>query len=224
MVNDRPKSMAEINGKPFLEILLNNLKRFSFKRFILCTGYMADSIQAYFRDGSRWDMEIICSREERPLGTAGAVKNAEDKIRSNPFLVLNGDSFIQADLTELVAFHQRHRADISLLLTQISNGRRFGSVTLAQDFRIINYSEKDPGSPEGWINAGVYVISRQTMELIPPGRIFSMEHDLFETRRNELMIYGLPCQGRLIDLGLPESYQYLRDHYRDYFEDTLFKS
>ena len=86
VVSDRPKPMALIENRPFLEILIQNFRRAGFRRFVLCTGHLSDSVEAHFANRYS-DLAIVISEENRPLGTAGAIKNAEHRIHSNPFLV-----------------------------------------------------------------------------------------------------------------------------------------
>jgi len=97
VINDRPKSMAEINGTPFLDLLIDHIAKFGFKHFILCTGHMGETIENRYA-GKKPAINIEISREIQPLGTGGALKNGSQLITSNPFLVVNGDSFCAVDL------------------------------------------------------------------------------------------------------------------------------
>ena len=106
VVRDRPKPMSEINGRSFLDILIGYVSGFGFKRFILSVGYKADYIKDYYKN-NRFSFEILFSRENEPLGTAGGVKQAENLVQSNPFLVMNGDSFCPVDLLQFLDFHSK---------------------------------------------------------------------------------------------------------------------
>ena len=101
VLNDKPKCLAPINGKPFIDILLDYCIKQGFKRFILCVGYLKEQIIEYLNNRS--DCEIIFSEEDEPLGTAGAIKNSEPFIKSDPILIMNGDSFINVqDIVMLI--------------------------------------------------------------------------------------------------------------------------
>jgi NDP-sugar pyrophosphorylase family protein len=140
-VPDRPKPMAVVAGRPFLDILLDYVAGFGLRRFILCAGHMGDRIQAYSRAGAA-GREVLVSCEGRPLGTAGAVKNAEAFIRSQAFLVLNGDSLCQADLRGFWEFHQSHGGSLSVVLAPPEPRADYGSVALDPQGRITGFSEK----------------------------------------------------------------------------------
>ena len=107
VVDDRPKPLAEVTGRPFLEWLLLWLRNQGLLHVILCTGHMAEVIEDYFENGARWSMDIRYSRDPTPLGTGGAVRNALDQVTSDPFLVMNGDSYCPVDIGLL---HEAHMA------------------------------------------------------------------------------------------------------------------
>src|SRR5919112_1675155 len=106
LLNDRPKPMAQVAGKPFLEYQIEMLRLHGFQDLVLCVGYLARHVQEYFGDGRGWGVHIDYAVETELLGTAGAIKNAQNFIDKDPFLVLNGDSYLEADLRELADFHR----------------------------------------------------------------------------------------------------------------------
>ena len=110
LVNDRPKAMAHVNDKPFLEYQIDFLKKNNIDQIILCVGYLREKIQEYFGDGRKWDITINYAVEKKLLGTAGALKNAEKYINSS-FFVLNGDSFLDIDLPGMASFHHRKKSE-----------------------------------------------------------------------------------------------------------------
>jgi NDP-sugar pyrophosphorylase family protein len=215
--------MAEINRKPFLELLLKSAAKFGFRRFVLLTGYLGEIIQQYFRNGSHWDLSIEYSQELQPLGTAGAIRNAKNLITSDPFIVLNGDSWAKADLTEFLSFHCRHKADISILLVKVGDVQRYGTVNVTPEGRIIAFSEKGQSLREGWVNAGVYLISKPLIERIPSKQFFSLETDFLTYLNKDLKFFGMPLTCEFIDIGVPETYEQLRKGYQNFFDETLFQ-
>ena len=174
VVEDRPKSMALIGGRPFLEWQLSLLVSLGFKRVVLCIGYQGDVIREYFLDGSRFGLDILYSEETELLGTGGAIRWAVPCIQSDPVLILNGDSWCEVEIQRLVDWHDVKRANGTLVLTQVSDTRRFGRVEVNDEGTIILMQEKENVSGGGWINAGIYVLSRQFIEAIPKTGLYHL--------------------------------------------------
>lgn len=202
-VSDRPKPMAAISGRPFLDILIGHVSRYGFRRFILCTGYMKDKISAYYSQGYR-DLEIVFSEEEKPLGTGGAVREAEPHIRSSSFVVMNGDSFCPLNMREFLAFHHKQEADISIALSRATDAGDYGIVECDSAGVVVSFLEKGQRR-EGLVNAGVYVMQKNILTAIPAGACFSLEHDLFPSYVSR-RFYGYVTDKSFIDIGTPERY------------------
>ncbi len=202
VVSDRPKTMASINGRPFLDLLLEHLQGAGFRRFILCAGYMADYIADYYGRSSDHTRELMISREPRPLGTAGAVKNAEPLIQGGTFLVVNGDSFCAVDLAAFREFHRKHAARASMVLSYVDEATSYGTVTRGQGDRIIRFEEKAASGP-GWINAGIYLFERDVLSLIPQAVAASLERDIFPPLAGN-GLHGFSTTEPVIDIGTPE--------------------
>jgi len=201
LVDDRPKPMAEINDRPFLDILIDSFCEFGFRRFILCAGYMSQIIRDYYssRSGSR---KFVISDEHKPLGTAGAIKNAAKFIESDTFLVANGDSFCSVDLGAFYDFHSAHRALMSMVVLETQNTGDCGLVSLDASQRIIGFEEKCQQSQSRYINAGIYLFQKELLSLIPDDTSFSLENELFPKIIKQ-SCYAFVTQGRLIDIGTP---------------------
>ena len=203
VAGDTPKALVEIAGAPFLDRLLAQLAASGLRDVVLCTGVGADSVAAHCGDGSRWGLEIRISREDTPLGTGGALGLARGLIASSPFLVLNGDSFVEADFRSLLSFHAARGAEATLLLVRVPDRSRFGSVRLADGSRIAAFEEKGLAGP-GLVNAGVYALSRTVLEAIPAGRPVSLESEVFPSLVGGAL-FGFETEARFIDIGTPES-------------------
>lgn len=203
VVDDRPKPMADMHGRPFLDILIDYVSSFGLRRFILCTGYMGDQIEEFYRqeDGSR---TFLFSMEAIPLGTGGALKNAELIIQSNPFLVMNGDSFCPVEIDALLDVHLNRKALATMAVSQSDNAADFGSLIMDAENRITVFREKIP-SRNSLINAGVYLMDRRVLSLIVPGVPTSLENDLFPGLIDK-DFYGYRTRGSVIDIGTPERY------------------
>ncbi len=201
VLSDRPKSMAPVAGVPFLELLLKNLHGQGMGEVVLGTGYMAEKIEDYFRDGRQLELAVHYSRETEPLGTGGAVKLAEELL-SDPVVVLNGDSYVDWNLAEALALFREKEAAVVMVLQTVPDISRYGSVTLDSTSRVVDFVEKGARSGPGLINAGVYLLRKKIVCDLPAGRPVSLERDVFpHLLAGE--IYGLTCSGTFIDIGIP---------------------
>ena len=206
-VPDRPKPMAEIGGKPFLEILIDYVAGFGFRRFVLCTGYMGEMIEQHFK--GRKNLEFVFSREDKPLGTGGALKHAEAFIASPDFLAMNGDSLCNMDMKAFLEFHGSHGSAVSISLVEPKKEAEYGAVAIDDAGRVTSFTEKKAAS--AYINAGVYVFSHEVLGLIPRGEEYSLEYGLFPSMMLARGIYGFVTGAELIDIGTAERYARARD-------------
>ncbi len=203
-VSDRPKVLAEVGKRGFLSYLLDQLADAGFSSVILLTGYMGDQVRATLGQAYK-GMKLGYCREEQPLDTAGALHGAMHLLNSDPVLVMNGDSYCEADLGPFIAWHRAVGAEVSMLMAQVRDTSRFGQVRVDELGRVLAFEEKSNGGGPGWINAGIYLICRPLLELIPAARPVSLEKEMFPkwvSRR----FYGCRNSGRFIDIGTPESY------------------
>ena len=204
VVDDRPKPMAEINDRPFLDILIDSFCEFGFRRFILCAGYMSQIIRDYYssRSGSQ---KFVISDEHKPLGTAGAIKNAARLIRSDTFLVANGDSFCSVDLGAFCDSHSARHASMSMVVIESQNTGDCGLVSLDASQAIVGFEEKNQRCQSRYVNTGIYLFQKEALSLIPDDTRFSLEHDLFPKIIKQ-GCYAFVTKGRLIDIGTPERF------------------
>jgi NDP-sugar pyrophosphorylase family protein len=205
VVGDRPKPMAEVAGRPFLEWVLLGLRREGVRRVVLCSGYRGSQISEHFGDGSRWGLSLAYSREEQPLGTGGALRNALPLLGSDPFLALNGDSWCRFDLSLMMRTHRERGALATLWLARAPDAGRYGAVTLGADGAVTAFAEKG-GTGPGLINAGVYLLSRPPLQERPAGVPFSIETDFFPSLVSRGLC-GAGGDGGVLDIGTPESYR-----------------
>lgn len=204
IIDDRPKSMVEIVGKPFMDILIDYLVKNGASRFILCTGYMGEFIKRHYENKEKGRrLKFIISEEKKPLGTAGAIKNAELYIESDPFLVVNGDSFCKMSFKEFLRFHFIKKAFLSIAVTTIEDSRDYGLVELNDNQKIINFNEKKFVEGTGLINAGIYLFSRGVLKEIPHGEKQSLEFDIIPKILNK-GVYGYKIKCPVLDIGTPE--------------------
>jgi len=172
---------------------------------VMCSGHLAAQVEEEFGDGHQWEVEIDYSKESRPLGTAGAVKFAERFLSGVPeFLVMNGDSFLQLDFCQLLRFHRKHGAIVSMAVRRVPEATRYGTVQLDASSRVIGFSEKSGARDPGLVNGGVYVFDRAILQRIPDGPA-SLEKDVFPDLLQH-RVYALEQHGMFIDIGTPEDY------------------
>ena len=193
--------MALVAGVPFLELLLKQLRGKGIRQVVLGTGYMAGQIEGYFRDGTGLGLQIQYSREEQPLGTGGALKLAEGLL-SDPVLVLNGDSYVEWTLAGMCKLLDEKAAEAVIVLHEVPELSRYGSVTIDSERRVLEFVEKGSRAGAGWINAGVYLMRRELVTALPAGKPVSLEKDIFP-RLLGGKVYGLASDGRFIDIGIP---------------------
>ncbi len=147
VVSDRPKPMALIGDVPFLEMLLDSLAGKGVRDFVILSGFRGDAIEEHFRGWRSHDAVVRFSREEKPLGTGGAVKLAE-RFATDPTLLVNGDTFYDADLRALLEFHRKSGAEVTLSLMPVQDAARYGSVEVNTDGRVTDFLEKKK-APQG---------------------------------------------------------------------------
>jgi mannose-1-phosphate guanylyltransferase len=212
------KDMLPLVDRPLLAYTFEHLLRHGVDRAVLSCGYLPTQIESHF--GTAWEGLALDYRvEQEPLGTGGAVRFAADGL-DEPFFAVNGDSLREADLAELERFHRAQGAKATILLTPVSDPTRYGLVRLDGDGRVQTFLEK-PRPEEidtNLINAGVYVLEPEVLDLIPPGRAVSIEREVFPQLVEEGSCYGLALPGYWLDVGTPESF--LQAH-RDVLERNV---
>ena len=205
VVSDRPKPMAEIAGKPFLEWILLGLQERGVTRVVLCSGYMPEFIEDYFGDGTDLEMQVSYSVDPYPLGTGGAVLRALEQVSSTPFLVLNGDSYCDFDIEYLKGMHQNSKASVTIWTTEVEDAHRFGSMDLAMDNSVTAFHEKRATLGPGVVNAGIYLRERAVVNDIPTGRAVSLETEVFPGLVGN-GLYFARGDAPFLDIGTPESF------------------
>jgi mannose-1-phosphate guanylyltransferase len=214
-----PKPVAPVVERPFVAYILDNLARHGVGRAIFSTGFLAEAIEAEIGDGAGYGLRVEYAVESEPLGTAGAIANCASKLGDGSFFVFNGDVLSDVDLSALAALHADKGGMGTIFLTPVEDPRRYGLVELDEDGAVTSFLEK-PGEWEGTalINAGVYVLEHEVLEMIPRGRLFSIERGVFPRLAQAGSLYGYVDHGYWRDIGTPESY--LQAHF-DILERTV---
>lgn len=207
-VPDLPKPMAPLNGRPFLAHQLDYWIKQGVGRFVLSVGYRHEVIEQHF--GHRYrDAVIEYAVESEPLGTGGGLLLAAGTIgTSGPWLLLNGDTYFEVCLNDLMAFHNAKHADISLSLFPVDSNTRYTGVDIDDDERITRLQSTSDSSRQ-LINGGVYVLDHPALSGLPyrPGTKCSFENDLLpHALATGRRLYGHTVAGKFIDIGVPEDY------------------
>ena len=205
VVNDRPKPMALINDKPFLEHLLMYLKKNNIDEIVFLVGYKGSMVEEYFGSGEKFGINIKYSYEEGQLGTAGAIKNAEKLITDEYFYVLNADTFFMVDYEKLRDLQIEKKLDMALVLRRVEDVSRYGKVELIDNL-IVSFNEKEERSIPGTINGGIYYLNKKILEIIPNHKC-SLENEIIPyLLNNNYRIGGQVCDNYFIDIGIPDDY------------------
>jgi len=202
---DIRKALAQIQGTPWIDLLLDDLIAQGFLRIILATGYLGNQIEHHVKQ--RKDAEYIISNESKPLGTGGAVKFAENNFSSDKVLILNGDSRITVHFPSLLKFHKNYEADMTLLLSSAKRGKDYGNVKLNNGNRITSFLEKPAETNFPLINAGVYCLNHTLLKGLDPEVEYSIEKDWLPTWIHSHRIFGLQTNQAFYDIGTSERYR-----------------
>ena len=177
-VSDRPKVLAGVGSRPFLAYLLDQLVACGCRAAVICTGHLGEQVSRTF--GDAYDsLRLIYSHETTSLGTAGALRFALPNIESDPVLVMNGDSYCDLDIRAFWHWHRRREASASIALARVELSERYGRVHVDDHAQVTAFVEKEKDGGPGWINAGVYLLSREVIRSIPEAMITSLEKDVF---------------------------------------------
>jgi NDP-sugar pyrophosphorylase family protein len=206
LISDRPKGMALIGGRPFLDILVDELLRYGFRRIIFCVGHLKEQIIDHFK--SRNDADFLFSEETVPLGTGGAVENALSIVGSQSLLILNGDSFCQVNYSELVQFHTSKKSTATFVLTDPKERDDGGIVIIDKRSKVQLFLEKvkNEQTCNGFINAGIYLLRSDSIKFKKINLPFSLEYDFFPALTKSKPCYGFVINSQLVDIGTPKRY------------------
>jgi mannose-1-phosphate guanylyltransferase/phosphomannomutase len=205
----RPKPMLPVVNRPVLGHILHLLKQHDITDVVMTVQYLAAQIQDYYGDGRNLGMNIEYAVEESPLGTAGSVRNAADRLRGDePLLVISGDALTDFDLTELIEGHKRRGAALTMALTRVPNPLEYGVINIEETGRVLQFLEKPNWGlvTSDTVNTGIYVIEPDVLNRIPPRTRLDWSQDVFPGMLSTgAPLYGHVAEGYWCDIGaLPE--------------------
>ncbi|GFO66059.1 nucleotidyltransferase family protein [Geomonas paludis] len=214
LTDDTPKPLLKVGGKPILETILENFIHYGFTNFRISVNYKGELIEDYFGDGARWGAHIEYLREDKKLGTAGALGLLPERP-SLPVLVMNGDVLTKVNFQQLLEFHREHRALATMCVREYDFQVPYGVVTV-DNHRILNIEEKPV--QRFFVNAGIYVLEPEALDLIPKDTFFDMP-TLFEkvvSQQKETAVF--PIREYWLDIGRMDDFQRAEGEFGKVFE------
>jgi mannose-1-phosphate guanylyltransferase len=199
------KPLVELGGRPFLLWQLQWLRDHGYDDIVLCIGHRANDFVSLLGDGSRYGVRLRYSRESMPLGTGGALRLAAPLLETDVLIVQNGDTYCPIDLSAAVAAHRRLAGLMTMVVTEVADVSRFGSVDFDDIGSVRGFREKTSGTGKGYINAGTYIMNKECLSLIPPNRPYSLEKGLFPELCGSRLV-AHPVAVDFLDIGTPESF------------------
>jgi len=219
ITKEMPKPMLDINGKPMLEYIINNLKKHGFNQLAINLHFMPEVIKNYFGNGSDFGAEIIYSYEKELLGTAGGTKNIESFFDDgNSFLVHYGDVVTDQDLSKMLKFHKEKNALATLLLHQRKKSNSV--VSLDNENRIIGFLERPTDEERKhikspWVNSGICICEPEILDFIPKGKICDLPRDIFSKNISCQRLFGFPLNAYRCAVDSPERLKQVREKYTE---------
>lgn len=211
VLDQTPKLLALLGGRPYLDYLVHWLGRYGVRRMVLSLGHLAEKVLQHLGSHPYPNMEIVPVVEPAPLGTLGGIAHCRGQIHSDPVLVVNGDTYIDADLGAFLKFHRSQEFGASLVCTMVDDASRYGGVDFDSDGAITAFREKQPGGA-GYISGGMYLLGAAALDRIGSIGTGSVERDFFADQ-SALRFGAFSGQFQFIDFGTPESIQEGQDFF-----------
>jgi len=218
-VPDLPKALSPIRGRPFLDYVLDALEESNVvKNVVLAVGHMADQIVERYTGRDEYSFDILFSREEILLGTGGAVKKALQQATTDNVMVLNGDSYVDVCLGDILTFHRENQASVTVIVKKIENPSRYGLVAFDDKHVVTSFDEKQENTREGYINTGVYIAKRGIFDRVEEESVISLEKELMPLFIHDGGVYAFATHGKFIDIGIPETYLVAEQFFQGAFD------
>ena len=193
-----PKPLIPVGDIPIIEIVLKQLAAHGFTEIVLALGYMADMLQAYIGDGSRYGLKVSCSIEKKPLGTIAPLK-LMDGLKEN-FLVMNGDLLTDINYKSLFEYHKKLNAKATVATYTKQTKLQLGVLENNSEGRIIRFREKP--ILENKVSMGIYIFNRSIVEYIPDDQYFGFDSLMYKMTEKEDRAFSYEFSGRWFDIGM----------------------
>jgi dTDP-glucose pyrophosphorylase/predicted transcriptional regulator len=209
LTNDCPKPLLRIEGRPILEIIIENLREYGFYRFILAVNYKGEMIREYFGDGPKWGVEIQYIMEKKSMGTAGALSLLPERPLQS-ILVMNGDLLTKVNFNQLLHFHLELQSTATMCVREFGMEVPYGVAKTDNDL-LIGIEEKPVY--RFFANAGIYVLEPEALDMVPKDSFFDMT-SLFEkmiSERKKTVVF--PIREYWLDIGQMGDFGRAKDEY-----------
>ena len=213
LTDDTPKPLLHVGAKPILETILEAFVQHGFGRFYLSVNYLAEQVEAHFGDGSQWGVEIEYLRERERLGTAGALSLLPERP-TEPLFVMNGDLLTRLNFAHLLDFHAEHAAAATMCVREYEMQVPYGVIE-TRSHHILDIREKP--TERYLVNAGVYVLQPEALDLIPKGKFFDMPELFMRLIQQEQETAVFPIREYWMDIGQVDDFKRANGDYSEVF-------
>jgi NDP-sugar pyrophosphorylase family protein len=203
ITDEIPKPMIPLQGKPIIQHTIDLLKKYGIREIYISVGYKADKFKEYFGDGSKFGVKINYIEETEPMGTAGPLKLAKEYLNET-FVMCNADELKDIDLIDMCLFHKENGAKATIALTTVNDPSAYG-VAKMQGAKILEFIEKPANPPSNLINAGLYILEPEVIDMVPEG-FCMVEKQIFPNIAQDQKLYGYHFTGQWYDTGNLERY------------------
>lgn len=210
IVKNIPKTMVGINSSPFLDILLDYLHTQGFSRFILCTGIFGDYIKKYYQNNNKKKYAIEISQENYQLGTGGALKNCEKLVKSENFILINGDTLCKLNYRELISFHKNKLSFLTMVSGVPYDSGDYGGIVIDASNRVKSINKK---SNQNYFNAGVYVFNKEVFNYLSTSYPYSIDSDFINSMLLKKNVFLYDSKKYFYDVGTPDRLEKFKNIY-----------
>jgi len=215
-----PKPLMPIGDKAILEIVVQQLKEHGFSDIIMSIGHLGELIMAFFGDGSKYDVNIEYTKEDKPLGTAGPLSLIRDDVKE-PFLMMNGDVLTNINYQELMEYHQEKGGIATVALNKRVVNIDFGVTEIDDENRIVGYKEKPVINY--LVSMGVYIFNPEVLDYVEDDTYFDLPDLINRLISNGETVNGYVFSGYWLDIGRHDDYERANQEFEEVFQNLLGK-
>jgi len=212
-----PKPLMPIGNYPILEVVVKQLKYYSFNNIVIAVGHLKELIQAFLNNGEKWGLNILYSVEDKPLGTAAPLKLIKDL--QDDFLVMNGDVLTNLEFDKFYQYHKKNDALCTIAMYRKPVNIDLGVLKIKEDNRLYDYIEKPVMNYN--VSMGVYAFKKEVLSYIPEDKYFDFPDLIKELLRNNKEVLGYPFNGYWLDIGRPEDYELAVEEFEKHKSEFL---
>lgn len=214
LTNDKiPKPLLEMNGKPMLEWQVENLIRYGIKEIVIIVGHLGEKIQEYFGNGDKWEIKITYIKEEKPLGSAGALYFLKNRKRKN-YLFIFGDVMFDINWNRFISFHEKKGGLATLLVHPNSHPYDSDIVIMDDGNKVISFQYKSDDRKDYYdncVNSGLYILESEILDVFQEEKFLDLEKDVLLKLMSEGRVYGYKTSEYVKDAGTPERFKIVSD-------------